>query len=50
MKPWSELDGLSPIRRYSDDYLTAETAAKAEQIGLWQGPFIRPEAWRQKRH
>ena len=36
--------------RYSDDYLTAETAAKAEEIGLWQGPFIRPEAWRHKKH
>ena len=36
-------------KRYSDDYLTAETAAKTEQIGLWQGPFIRPETWRQKK-
>ena len=34
--------------RYSDDYLTSETAAKAEQIGLWKGQFIRPESWRQK--
>lgn len=36
--------------RYSDDYLTAETAAKADQIGLWQGPFMRPESWRRKKH
>ena len=34
--------------RYSDNYLTAETAAKEEQIGLWQGPFVSPETWRQK--
>ncbi len=35
--------------RYSDDYLTAEAAAKTEQIGLWQGPFIHPEFWRRKK-
>ena len=32
--------------RYSDEYLKAETEAKSEQNGLWQGPFIHPEVWR----
>ena len=37
-------------KRYSDEYFPAETAAKVEQAGLWQGPFIHPEIWRQKKH
>ena len=35
-------------KKYSDDYLEAELEAKAEQIGLWQGSFVRPEFWRQQ--
>lgn len=35
--------------RYSDAYIQAEQQAKAEGIGLWQGPFMRPEEWRRQK-
>ena len=34
--------------RYSDDCLNAETEAKSEHNGLWQGPFLHPEVWRRQ--
>lgn len=35
--------------RYSDAYVTAEQQAKADRIGLWQGPFLRPKDWRRQK-
>ena len=34
--------------RYSQAYVQAEQQAKAAGVGLWQGPFMRPEAWRRQ--
>lgn len=32
--------------RYSYDYVRAETFAKSARLGVWQGPFVMPWAWR----
>lgn len=34
--------------RYSKAYVEAEQQARADQAGLWQGPFVRPEDWRRQ--
>jgi len=34
-------------RRYSEDYVEAEDAARAAKTGLWQGAFVPPWDWRQ---
>ena len=36
-------------RRYSDEYLKAETEAKSNHNGLWQGLFMHPEVWRRQK-
>lgn len=36
-------------RRYSDRYAPAEAAARAEGLGIWQGPMQTPEAHRRAR-
>lgn len=33
-------------RRYSQDYIDEETAARAGALGAWNGSFDRPEQWR----
>jgi len=33
-------------RRYSKDYVDAESGAKASQLGMWSGQFIPPWDWR----
>ena len=33
-------------RRYSYDYVADEQAARDDKIGLWEGTFQTPEAWR----
>jgi len=33
-------------RKYSDDYVRAETFAKARNEGLWRGQFVLPWEWR----
>lgn len=33
-------------RRYSDDYVDAERAARAAGRGIWRGPFALPWDWR----
>ena len=35
-------------KRYSKEYLDDEKWAKNNQLGMWQGQFIRPEEWRRK--
>ena len=35
-------------KRYSKEYLKDEKWAKNNQLGMWQGKFIRPEEWRRK--
>ena len=40
-------DGLAlAYRRYSQDYVDEETAARAAALGAWNGSFDRPEQWR----
>ena len=33
-------------RKYSKDYVDAELFAKNNQVGLWQGKFLKPWVWR----
>ena len=33
-------------RKYSTDYVSQETAAKAARRGLWRGDFVEPSRWR----
>lgn len=35
-------------RRFSDDYVPAEDAARRERAGLWQGEFVPPWDWRER--
>jgi len=35
-------------RKYSTDYVRAETFAKARREGLWRGEFVPPWEWRRK--
>ena len=35
-------------KRYSKEYLDDEKWAKNNQLGMWQGKFIKPEDWRRK--
>lgn len=35
-------------RRYSQDYVDEEEAARNLKVGMWQGRFIKPWKWRQK--
>lgn len=40
-------EGLAlAYRRYSQDYVDEETAARAGALGAWNGSFDRPEQWR----
>ena len=42
-------DGLAlAYRRYSQDYVADETAARARAAGAWSGSFDRPEQWRRR--
>lgn len=42
-------EGLAlAYRRYSQDYVAAETAARARGVGGWDGSFDRPEQWRSR--
>ena len=34
-------------RRYSPDYIEAETTAKKAKLGIWAGQFVPPWDWRQ---
>ncbi|NBW05383.1 MAG: thermonuclease family protein, partial [Alphaproteobacteria bacterium] len=33
-------------RRYADDYIADEEAARAARLGLWAGQFDAPWEWR----
>ncbi len=33
-------------RRYSEAYASQEDAARAQKVGIWAGPFVRPDRWR----
>ena len=33
-------------RKYSTDYVSHETAAKAARRGVWRGEFVAPSRWR----
>ncbi len=42
-------DGLAlAYRRYSQDYVAEEAAARARGAGAWDGSFDRPEQWRSR--
>jgi endonuclease YncB( thermonuclease family) len=42
-------DGMAmAYRRYSDQYVGEEEAARREHRGLWAGRFERPEEWRRR--
>jgi endonuclease YncB( thermonuclease family) len=42
-------DGMATAyRRYSDQYVGEEEAARREHRGLWAGWFERPEDWRRR--
>ena len=44
---WLVSQGLAvAYRRYSDDYVGQESAAKAASFGLWSGGFVMPWDWR----
>jgi endonuclease YncB( thermonuclease family) len=36
-------------RRYSDDFLYAESAARGVSAGMWSGAFVEPWEWRQQK-
>jgi endonuclease YncB( thermonuclease family) len=36
-------------RKYSKDYVRAETFAKARRDGLWRGKFVPPWEWRMQK-
>jgi endonuclease YncB( thermonuclease family) len=36
-------------RRYSKDYVRAETFAKSRRKGMWRGSFMKPWEWRQRK-
>ncbi len=33
-------------RRYAQDYVGQEAAARRAGLGIWQGAMVSPEAWR----
>ena len=33
-------------RRYSHDYIAAESEAKSDKAGMWKGTFVKPWNWR----
>ena len=35
-------------RKYSEDYVRQEAAAKASKAGVWAGEFVEPGEWRRK--
>ena len=35
-------------RKYSKDYVRAETLAKSRREGMWRGEFVPPWEWRRK--
>ncbi len=37
-------------KKYSNDFIKAETKAKALRIGLWQGKFMKPWNWRKNKN
>lgn len=47
LNQWLVLNGWAiAYRKYSKDYLGAETAAKSIETGIWTGKFILPWEWR----
>ena len=47
LNQWLVLNGWAiAYRKYSKDYLEAETAAKSIEKGIWAGEFILPWEWR----
>jgi endonuclease YncB( thermonuclease family) len=41
-----EAGWATAFRRYSEDYVAAETRAKSAKLGIWSSTFDLPEAWR----
>ena len=41
-----ELGWAVAYRKYSPDYASHETAAKAARRGVWRGDFVEPSRWR----
>jgi endonuclease YncB( thermonuclease family) len=35
-------------RKYSEDYVRQEEAARALGVGIWAGEFMEPWEWRKK--
>ncbi|MPY75469.1 MAG: thermonuclease family protein [Alphaproteobacteria bacterium] len=50
---WLVLEGLAiAYRRYSQDYIAQEDAARQARRGIWAGSFVAPAEWRKsdRRH
>ena len=44
---WMVRNGFAVVyTKYSNKYLTEETLAKQEKLGIWQGKFEKPWDWR----
>ena len=47
LNQWLVLNGWAiAYRKYSRDYVEAETAAKSIETGIWAGEFVLPWEWR----
>ena len=47
MNAWMVAQGWAvAYRKYFRDYLSQESAAKAQGSGLWRGEFVPPSRWR----
>lgn len=50
LNAWMAAQGHAiAFRRYSEDYVQAETTAKALKRGIWAGTFQEPSDWRKAR-
>lgn len=46
---WMVANGWAlAYRRYSQDYVAAEEAARTARLGIWSGTFETPEQWRKR--
>ncbi len=49
LNSWLVSNGFAvAYRQYSKDYIPLEERAKAEQRGVWEGPFTPPNEWRKQ--
>ena len=47
LNKWMVKQGYAvAYRKYSKQFLIDEKYAKDNELGIWQGSFLRPEKWR----